>query len=660
MNITELARILKISPQQLRIILPKLGYDIGPKAIKINKGVANKIIKEWPVLRRKLQIQEEAERRKRLEEEKQKKQERHKKISIPPLITVREFCALAELPLNQVLAELMKNGVFVSLNEKIDFDTAWLIGSELGIKVEKKNEEEKEEAEAEKLKEVLAQENPDVLQNRPPVIVVMGHVDHGKTKLLDAIRQTNVVMGEAGGITQHIGAYQIERKGKTITFIDTPGHEAFTAMRSRGAKVADIAILVVAADDGVKPQTIEAYRIIEKAQLPIVVAINKIDKPEANIEKTKQELANQLNLVPEDWGGKTLCVPISAKKGKNIDDLLDVLLLVAEMEQDHLKANPNAPAVGTIIESHIHKSAGVVATILIQNGTLYPGDNLVYGEINYGKVRALYNFKGEKINSAPPSMPTKLLGLKVLPEVGNILKVGEGKKIKLKKIKNVNQTTQPTANQKEEQEAETKAPALNVIIKSDVLGSAEAIEESLLKINSAKARVKIIHKGLGNITEGDIKKALATEAIILGFNVKASPTIEELAREKQVTVKFYQVIYHLINDIKEELKKMIKPEMERIELGEATILKVFKSEPRAQILGAKVQTGKIEKGAWAEVEREKEIIERGKITNLQAGKQEVNEVEAGQECGIQFDGRILVKEGDKLLVYKEEEKEIKI
>ncbi len=653
MNITELARILRISPQELRNALPKLGFDIGQKAIKINKNDASRIIKEWPNLRRKLQIQAEIEAKEIEAKEKEERMQNKKTVEISGQITVREFADLSEIPINKVLAELMKNGIFVSLNEKIDYDTAWLMGNELGADVVRAdNDSESGDSTGEdKLKKVLDGEDKCEMHDRSPVVVIMGHVDHGKTKLLDTIRETNVIDGEAGGITQHIGAYQVERKNKTITFIDTPGHEAFTAMRSRGAKVADIAILIVAADDGVKPQTVEAFRIIEKAKIPFMVAINKIDKPEANIDKTKQELSSQLNITPEDWGGKTVFAPISAKQGLHIDELLDVLLLIADMEKENIQANPCADAIGTIIESHIDKGAGPVATMLIQNGTLKIGDNLVFNNINYGKARALYDHGGKKIKEAGPSVPVKLIGLRVLPEVGDMLEVGDGKRIKTKKIKS---SSQPTTTQSSEPDND-ETEKLNVIIKSDVLGSAEAIEESLIKIGTAKVKVKIIHKGLGNISEGDIKKATASNALILAFNVKTPAVIEELAREEKISIKEYSVIYHLINDIKEEMQGLVKSEIERVDLGKMKVLKIFRTENKSQILGGKITNGKIVANCLIEVVQNGEIIERGKIVKLQSGKQDVNDVEAGEECGIQFEGRPVIEEGDILNIYEEKE-----
>jgi translation initiation factor IF-2 len=653
MNITELARILKITPQELKDSLPKLGFDIGQKAIKINRNVANKIIRDWPRLKRRLEAEKERERRER--EEKEKRLKIKKTIQIPPFITVRDLAALSEVPVQKILAELLKNGVVASLNEKIDFDTAWLVGSELGLTVKRKKEDEtvQKKKEEEKLKAILAAQK-DQLQPRPPVIVVMGHVDHGKTKLLDVIRKTNIVAGEAGGITQHIGAYQVERQGRLITFIDTPGHEAFTAMRSRGAKIADIAILVVAADDGVKPQTIEAYKIIQSAGIPFVVAINKIDKPEANIDKTKQELSSQLNITPEDWGGKTICVPISALAGTGIDELLDMVLLTADTEVKNIKANPNAPAVGTIIESHIHKGAGPIATILVQNGTLRVGDQLVLDKIIIGKARNLYDFRGQKITHALPSAPAQIIGLKTMPEVGDIIRVGEGKKIKLKKIKTqVKPAVVPVPGKEtEEQEAKKK---INLIIKSDVLGSAEAIEESLLKIATDEVGIKIIHKGLGNITDGDLKRAEAAGTQIVGFNVKISPLIGELAREKNIKIKIYNIIYDLINDIKKEIRALTEPHYQRIDLGEVEVLAIFKTEKNSQIVGGRVKSGVVEIGAMVEVLSKGEPVAEGKITHLQSAKQDVASVDTGQECGIRYEGQPVIKKGNILRIFKKKE-----
>lgn len=652
MNITELARILKITPQELRDQLPDLGFDIGQKAIKIDNRTAQKIIKEWPKYLKKLELERLAEARKRGEETEEVKIE--KTITIPNLITVKEYADIAQIPVSKVLAELMKNGIFTSMNERIDFDTAAVIGADLGLDVQllEKNETDTDTNEKDKLINALEKEDKDKMTERPPVIVVMGHVDHGKTALLDAIRRTNVIEGEAGGITQHIGAYQVERRKRLITFIDTPGHEAFTAMRSRGAKVADVAILVVAADDGVKPQTVEAFRIIEAAKIPFIVAMNKIDKSEADINKTKQELSTKLKITPEDWGGKTICAPVSAKVGTGVVDVLDMILLTADMETEKIKANPDAPAIGTVVESHVNKSAGPVATILIQNGTLKVGDQLTFDGKIYGKVRALKNYLGEDIKEATPSTPVQILGLKIAPEVGDMLQVGEGEKVKTKKIKT---SSQPTVTQKIESEDDDKKKKLNIIIKSDVLGSAEAIEESLEKIATEDVRAHIIYKGLGNITEGDIEKAEGANAEILGFHVKTPPIVENLIREKNIRVQSFDIIYDLIEYVKSKMQEMLDIEIKRVDLGRMKVAAIFRTEKTNQIIGGKVIEGKIEMDGLVEVLRGKDIIATGKIVKLQAGKQDVKEVDENEECGIQFEGDPIVEEGDILQIYKEEQ-----
>ncbi len=659
MNITELARILRITPFELREQLPKLGFDIGQKAIKIPKPIANKIIKDWPRLRRQIEAQKALEREREEAELKEQRKLNKITITLPQFVTVREFSDISNIPVNKILAELMKNGIFASLNERIDYDTAWLISEELGLEIVRENEEGKEAEvdEKDKLKDAHEAQK-DELEGRAPVVVVMGHVDHGKTRLLDAIRETNVVEGEAGGITQHIGAYQIEKNNKKITFIDTPGHEAFTAMRSRGAKIADIAILVVAADDGVKPQTVEAYRIIEKAGLPVIVAINKIDKADANIDKTKQELSSQLKLNPEDWGGKTIMAPISAKAGTGINELIDMILLVADVEAENIQANPIGDALGSVIESNIDKGAGVVVTMLVQNGTLNTGDSLTYNGIDYGKVRALYNYLGEKIEKAGPSTPAKIIGLKISPEVGDILEVGEGRKMKTKKIKGIDRDKITQTQNIIEDDPNLKK--FTILIKSDVLGSAEAIEESLFKIQGEKIKVKIIHKGLGNITEGDIVRAEAANAMIACFNVKLPVGLEEMVRNKEVEVKSYSVIYDLINDVKEKLESMVEYDVSVVDLGRLKVLAIFRTETKKQIVGGKVLDGKLENETIVDVERKGEILTRGKMTSLQAGKQEVSFVEEGDECGMVFEGNPIIEEGDILIIRKEERTKSKL
>jgi len=652
MNITELARILRIPPQELRDLLPQLGFAIGQKAIKVDNNTAKKIIKDWPFLRRQWEQRKLAAAIKKQDEVLPKER---KTIAIPSVITVRAYAEVAGIPVNRVLMELMKNGVFTSINEKIDFDTASIVGENLNLDVQPAVAQElsAETKEEKKLAEILAGEEEKDLSSRPPVIVVMGHVDHGKTKLLDTIRHTDVVAGEAGGITQHIGAYQITRNGRVLTFIDTPGHEAFTAMRSRGAKVADIAILVVAADDGVKPQTVEAFRIIEAAKIPYLVAMNKVDKPTADVNRTKQELSTQLNITPEDWGGKIICASVSAKEGTGIQELLDLVLLVADMEGAGLRANPAALAAGTVVESNVDKAAGPVATILIQNGTLRVGDQLCLNDVVYGKVKSLKNYKGEETSEAGPSTPVKILGLKISPAVGDILHVGEGEKVKTKKIRTTSQAADVIALPADDQ-AEDQTPKVNILIKTDFLGSAEAVEESLLKLNNEKVKVRIVSKGLGYITEGDVKRAEDTGAKILGFNVRVSPAIETLIREKRVVVRVFSVIYDLIRFVKEEMQLLVKPEINRVDLGRLKVLAVFRTETGSQIIGGKVLDGLIKNNSLIDVTRGDDYIVSGRLTRLQSGKQDVDEVNQDQEAGLKYEGKPLIVVGDILTVFREE------
>lgn len=659
MNITELARILRISPQELRDLLPELGFSIGQKAIKVDNNTSKKIIRAWPKFRRQWEQKKAVERARQQDEIILPKEK--KTIYIPQIITVRALAEISQIPINRLLTELIKNGVFASINEKIDLDTAMIIGAELNLDVQLLEEEEvSEEKEEKKLQDILDLEKAEDLELRPPVIVVMGHVDHGKTKLLDSIRVSDVAKGEAGGITQHIGAYQVTRNDRKLTFIDTPGHEAFTAMRSRGAKVADIAILVVAADDGVKQQTVEAFRIIEASKLPYLVAINKIDKPESDVNRTKQDLASKLNITPEDWGGKIICTPISAKEGTGIEELLDMVLLTADAALgDSLMANPNADAAGTVVESNVDKAAGPLATILIQNGTLRLGDQLCYEDVVYGKVRSLKNYKGENIETADPSMPAMVLGLKISPSVGDILYVGEGKKVKMRKIKSADSKKEKVMSIAQDG-TDDDVPKVKLVIKSDFLGSAEAIEESLMKINTEVVQVRIIHKGLGSVTEGDIKRAEDSGAQLICFNAKMMPAVESLARNKNITVKSFSVIYDLIKYVKEEMQKLVPVEITRVDLGKLKVLEVFRTERKSQIVGGKVLSGSPENNATVNVWRGEEFIITGKITSLQSAKQEVKFVEEGEECGMKFEGEPLVLAGDTLEFYREDKKVISI
>jgi translation initiation factor IF-2 len=659
MNVSEVARKLKINSTDLLDILPEFGFDIGKRAIKIDEKVAQKIIK----LGSKIQ-----ERIAELQQEKMASLEKlqavsaepveQKEIKIPAVITVRDLAQILNRSISEVIKSLMKNGVLASLNERIDFETAAIIADEFGIKVilsEEHNANELADT-GNKVREALALEEKSDLKMRPPVIVVMGHVDHGKTKLLDTIRKTNVIDTEAGGITQHIGAYQVTKKNKVLTFIDTPGHEAFTAMRARGAKVADIAILVVAANDSVKPQTVEAIKIIQQSQLPMIVAINKIDLPEADIEKVKKDLST-LGLIPEDWGGKTICQPISAKGNIGIDELLDTIILVSEMEKEKIVANPDGYAIGTIIEAHIDKGEGPVATVLVQNGTLKVGDNLCINGNYFGKARALKDFKNQEVKTAGPSTPVKIIGLKYNPKVGDLVEETceierKHKKVKEHELTRESQITVKAVRQDEHQDENIKK--LNLVIRADVLGSLEAITESLEKIESSEIKAQVIAKGLGNINDADIDLALSSEAIVIGFKVKATPTAADLARSKNVEIKYYDIIYKLLEDVKARMSALLSPEVVRKIIGQGEVLAIFKTEPKKMVIGVKIKQGKINKGVKADIVRKKEVIGAGEIQELQIGKEKVNEVAEGQDCGITFITREEVKVGDHLEIYKEE------
>lgn len=658
MNVSELARKLKITSNELLEILPEFGFDIGKRAIKVDEKVAKKILALGSELKEKLTASKSA---KIAELEKLSVQAEAEKepleIKIPAVVTVRDFAKIIDKPVNAVIKELMKNGVLASLNEKIDYDTAAIIADEFGLKISLAAEEEVKEETGEKIKKILEQEKKSQLKSRAPVVVVMGHVDHGKTKLLDTIRKTNVMAGEAGGITQHIGAYQVTKKGQVITFIDTPGHEAFTAMRSRGAKVADIAVLVVAANDSVKPQTVEAIKIIQQAKIPMIVAINKIDLPEADIEKVKKDLAT-LNLLPEDWGGQTICRPISARENIGIDDLLDTIILLAEMEKEKIVANPNSEAIGTVIEAHIDKGEGPVATVLIQNGTIKLGDNLCIEQIFYGKARALKNYTNQDIKEAGPSVPVKIIGLKFPPKVGDILEATllidrKQKKAKASEIfkgeSTLAQAIRPSTEKKDQD-----FKKLKLIIKADVLGSLEVIIESIEKIESKEVKTEIIARGLGAINENDVDSAEASQAMILGFHVKATQLAEELAREKNIEIKYFNVIYKLLEEIKERLSALLAPEIMKKEMGKAEVLVIFKSAAKEMIIGLKILQGKIVKGIKADAYRGKELIATGEIAEVQIGKEKVTDAVENQECGVKFLGKPAVKVGDHLNLYQEE------
>jgi translation initiation factor IF-2 len=664
MNVSELARKLKVPIGELRDLLPELGFDIGKRAIKVDDASARKIIESWHSLMKEYNEKKQAAV-KPLENEPSSAEAMEgkevKEVKIPAVITVRDFAHRLGTPVTKIQEELMKNGILASLNERIDFETAYIVAEDLKFKVIKEEGGEEQQKIGEKLKGLLEEKDKEKLEIRPPVVVVMGHVDHGKTKLLDAIRKTNIMEGEAGGITQHIGAYQAVKNNKLITFIDTPGHEAFTAMRSRGAGVADIAILVVAADDGVQPQTLEAIKIIEQAKLPYIVAINKIDKPEANIDKVKQELA-KVNLLPEDWGGKTICAPISAKQNIGIDSLLEMILLVADMEKERIKANPKREAVGTVIEARVDKGEGPVVTLLVQTGTLRTGDHLVIDNLVYGKVKAMKNYKNEIVKEALPSTPVRIIGFKILPQMGDIAEAKQDVKgLEAKRRPHRLTDEQPVAAAiTEEQKEGEETKSVNIILKADVFGSIEAIHESLEKIEHPEVRVNIISQGLGNISDSDVTKAESGQAVIMGFHVSVPTAVEQLAREKKVDVLVYKIIYELIDEVKSRIEKLLAPDVTRINLGRLQILAIFRTEPKHMVVGGKVLDGKIEPGVKVDVIRKKVKVGEGKVEALQLAKQPITEAFEGQECGAKFTGKVKIEEGDILEFYREETKARKL
>ncbi len=671
MNVSELARQLRVHPREMLQVLPQYGFDIGMKAVKIDDKVAAQIVKQWKYIKRNL----EEKKQKELEEKKLKERELRREsglsVILPSIITVREFAEKLQLPVTQIITELMKNGILANQNQNIDYDTAGILAQDLGYSVEKEEEgkadTEKQAVQSEALESAL--KNAKHLESRPPVIVVMGHVDHGKTTLLDTIREANIVSGESGGITQHIGAYQTvwkdpkNKSERLLTFIDTPGHEAFTVMRSRGAKVADLAILVVAADDGVKPQTEEVIQIIKAAKIPFVVAMNKIDKEGADPKRVLTELS-QRDILTEEWGGDVPVVQISAKKKLNIDKLLDVLLLVTDLNAESIQADAQIPAVGTIIESHVDKHTGPVATVLIQAGTLHKNDALVvHGEI-YGKVRAMKNYKGAQVESAGPSVPVQIIGFKVAPEVGDILDVSlaeTAEKIDVKQ-KRTQQTgaEKQTVQSMQQSDEETPKKMLNLVLRTDVLGSLEAIIGSLEKIKHDEVGIRVVGKGLGNINEDDILKAEAGGGVLVGFKVRPTPDAENLLREKKIPFVQFEVIYALFDWVKGELEKLLENEKIVTEIGNFKTLAIFRTEKSSMIVGGRVESGKVKRDCLARVKRDGEIVGTGKITQCQSGKQEMKEVPQGSECGITFQGKTKIEVDDVLEFYTEESKVRKI
>ncbi len=568
--------------------------------------------------------------------------------------TVKELAEVLGKNASEIVKSLMKKGIMAAINQNIEFDMAVAIAEEFDIILEK--EEEKDI-----MQEVFGQEEEDDerdLKERPPVVVVMGHVDHGKTSLLDSIRHSSVTSNEAGGITQHIGAYTVQIDGKPITFLDTPGHEAFTAMRMRGAQITDIAVLVVAADDGVMPQTIEAINHAKAAGVDIIVAINKMDKPSANPDRVKQELT-EYGLLAEDWGGETICVPVSAVNKEGIDQLLEMITLVAEMKE--LKANPNKKARGAIVEAQLDKGRGSVATVLVQNGTLHVGDPIVAGSA-YGKIRAMTDDKGRRVKKAGPSTPVEILGLSEVPTAGDTFYVAENEKqarqvaesVVAKNRENLIKDTPQKVSLDDlfTQIQSGNVKDLNVVVKADVQGSVEAVRQSLERLSNEEVRIRIIHGGVGTITESDVMLASASNAIIIGFNVRPEPAAKLFADEEKVDVRLYRVIYNAIEDITAAMKGMLDPVYEEKVLGHAEIRQLFKASGVGNIAGSYVLDGKFERNCQARITRDGIVIFEGELESLKRFKDDVKEVTAGYECGLVFKKFNDIKVGDFVEAFK--------
>ena len=600
--------------------------------------------------------QEEQEKMRRLQLEIAKKTPLT--VKIPDEIGVGELASRMKKTGAEVVKTLMKNGVMASMSDIIDFDTAAIIAEELGCKVEKEIIVTIEE----KLIDTAEDKEEDLLP-RAPVVVVMGHVDHGKTSLLDYIRNAHVAAGEAGGITQHIGAYQVEVQGKPITFLDTPGHEAFTAMRARGAMITDVAILVVAADDGIMPQTVESINHAKAAKIPVIVAINKMDKPEANPERIKEQLT-KYELVPEEWGGDTIICPISAKTGEGIDNLLEMVNLTAEMQE--LKANPNRSAHGAVIEARLDKGRGPVATLLVQNGTLHQGDIIIAGTA-VGRVRAMTNARGEKLTEAGPSVPVEIIGMSEVPGAGDDFHAVADERmarelVEQRKHDQKMAASSPVGKVSLEdlfsQIKQGEMKDLNIIVKADVQGSAEAVKASLEKISNDEVRVRVIHCAVGAINESDVMLATTSNAIIVGFNVRPDSNAKDTAARNKVDMRMYRVIYDCINEIETAMKGMLAPKFKEVELGQAEVRNVFRITGVGMVAGCYVTGGKMQRGAQMRLLRDNVVIYDGSIASLQRFKDSVKEVAAGYECGITFEKFQDIKEGDVIEAFLMEQIEV--
>jgi translation initiation factor IF-2 len=585
-------------------------------------------------------------------------EQKSKTIKLPATIPVRDLAQLIDVSAINVIRKLMENGMMVSINQTIDFDTAAIVAAEMGFEAVQESQEvpeEKETGEIPLWRQTIAGEDESALTVRPPVVTILGHVDHGKTTLLDAIRDADVAAGEAGGITQHIGAYQVELKGQQITFLDTPGHSAFTAMRARGAQGADIVVLVVAADDGVMPQTKEAIAHAKAARVPIIVALNKIDKSNANPDRVKQQLGEN-GLVPDEWGGNTFVVPVSAKQKQGIEDLLETVLLVAD--NTDIRANAKGAVLGTVIEAELDKSRGPVATLLVQNGTLETGDIVVAGNA-HGRLRAMFDFRGRKVQKAGPSVPVSVMGLSDLPSAGDVFQVVDSEKEARQIIFERTEAAkgQATAAKKitlEELFSKIKAgeaQELNLILKADVQGSLEPIINEINGLGKGEIKVNILYAETGNVSENDVLLASSSQAIIVGFSVQADVAARRLAEKEGVSIRLYDIIYRLTEDVEKALKGMLAPEYTEKVIGKATVLAVFSLSKGGKVAGCKVSEGEVRRNAKLRLLRGKDTVYEGDVASLKHEKEDVREMRAGFECGIGLKNFSDIQVGDLIECY---------
>src|SRR6266496_4067230 len=580
-----------------------------------------------------------------------------KKIVIADMITVGELAAQLDLPVTKLIGELFKNGIMATVNQRIDLETAQIIIDELGLSVELEKKKDGLEAPVARKERTLSEQATE----RPPIVAVMGHVDHGKTSLLDAILDTKVVSGEAGGITQHISAYQTVYKGRSITLLDTPGHEAFSALRAHGAALTDVVIIVVAADDGVKPQTVEAIRFAEQAHAKIIVAINKVDKPEADVNRVKQQLATEHHLVPEEWSGDTVMVEVSAKTHQNLDKLLELVLLVADLEE--LKADTDTPAEGLVIEAHMEQGRGAVVSLLVENGILRPASYIVAGS-SYGKVRTLLDYAGRPTKEAGPSTPAIVTGFKDLPQFGDAFVVCPNEKaarnlVAKHRQEHRQEVTQSTMSSTVLLNMITKhreKQQVNVIIKADVQGSLTSVADSLRMLENDELSLRIVGSGVGNISENDIRLAAGSEAIIYGFNVQLPPAVKRQAIQEKVTIRIFKIIYELIDDARAVLTDLLSPEVVETDIGRLIVRGVFRTTKDEIICGGEVTKGKVEAGLLARVEHDEQVLGEVEVKTVQRQQQEAKEVFEGEMCGLQLrtKGRLNLQEGDRLEFFKRE------